>query len=298
MNLEQFRSDVLHGRRDAIQAFIHALAKERGNQQLLTLAQRYTYRSWHREDSFEGHRVILARDLARLCYEDGDTSTLGKLLKRYDVEFLTIGTSGYNDRRFIIDHFGLNKHTSQANFVAWPHVLLAGAKGDTEFACKMWTYIQEQLTYAEADQESREQTGLGVQENLQRQSAAAAFPELRAIIELVEGVAQARLAAHEAQIQAARAEVKAEMAIQHQHWFTIAEYVYQEKLERQFPEKLWPEFGRYLTGYCLEKGIPMRNMGVIGKPYPSAHGYHVEVLAQCLEPWLKRQYAIPLQRVK
>ena len=241
---------------------------------------------------------MLARDVAQIFYGTEDTAGLGRLCRFHRLELYSLGASVHNVRRLILAHFSLHKQTSRVTFAAWPHVLTAAAQGETAAAQEVFTYLRTMVEFAEADQESREQTGMGVQENLQRQGAAAAFPELRAIIELVEGVAQARLAANEAQVQAAKAEAKAEIALQQQQWFTIGEYVHQEKLQRQFPAKLWPEFGRYLTGYCLEKGIPVRNMGVIGKPYPSEHGYHVEVLAQCLEPWLKRQYALPLRQVK
>jgi hypothetical protein len=181
--LIKFQSDVLNGRTQEARTFVMALAQERGNQHLQQLALQYGYRNWYREGYFAGYRVILARDLSLLCYENEDISGLGKLLKRYNLMFLTLAGSGHDVQSLLRDHFGLSKHTSQANFVAWPHVLLAGAKGETEFARKMWAYIQEMLTYAEADQESREQTGLGVAENIAKQTRQRMAPDLRIALE-------------------------------------------------------------------------------------------------------------------
>src|SRR5262249_8214303 len=134
--LMKFQSDVLNGRTQEARAFIMALAQERGNQHMATLAFQYGYRNWYRPEDFTAYRVILARDLSRLCYENEDTSGLGKLLRRYGLDFMTLGASVHDVQSLLRDHFGLSKHTSQANFVAWPHVLLAGAKGETEFARK------------------------------------------------------------------------------------------------------------------------------------------------------------------
>jgi hypothetical protein len=298
MNLEQFRSDVLLGRHAEIQAFIHALAKERGNKNLEVFAGHHGKPTGWWPGAFDGARVMLARDVAQILYATEDTSSLRRLCRSHSIDLYSLVGSGNHYQTLIKNHFGLHKMTSKLSFATWPHILMAAAQGATRAAQEVFAYLLKMVEFAEADQESREQTGMGVQENIQNQSAAAAFPELRAIIELVESVAQARIVADEAKLHAAQAEVKAEMAIRQQHWLTIQEYVYLEKLQHQFPAKLWPEFGRYLTGYCLEKGIPVRNMGIVGKPHPSEHGYHVEVLAELLGPWLKRQFSIPLQRVK
>jgi hypothetical protein len=297
MNLEQFRNDVLLGRRDEIQAFIHALATERGNKNLEAFAAYHGKPTGWWPDIFDGVRVMLARDVAQILYATDNTTALSRLCGFHHIDLYSLRASQHHVGR-LKTHFGLHKMTAQASFAAWPHVLMAAAQGETPAAQEVFAYLLKMVQFAEADQESREQTGKGVHENILHQGAAAAFPELRAIIELVEGVAQARLVADEAKLGAARAEVKAEMALQQQQWITIREYVYLHKLQHQFPDKLWPEFGRYLVGYCQEKGIPVRNLGIIGKPYPSEHGYHVEVLEQLLGPWLKRQYATPLHRVK
>jgi hypothetical protein len=67
------------------------------------------------------------------------------------------------------EHFGIGRKAPTVGLAAWPHVLLAGAKGETVFARKMRAYIQGMASIAEAEQESREQAGLGIQENAQAQ---------------------------------------------------------------------------------------------------------------------------------
>src|SRR5262249_49600456 len=111
---------------------------------------------------------------------------------------------------------------------------------------------------------------------------------LKAIAEMAEGVAQARKRAEEAESQAKQANAKADLALHNQQWLTIREYVYLYKLRPQFPDALHVEFGRYLTGYCLEKGVPVRNQGIGDRRYMSEHAYHVEVIHTLLPPWLTR----------
>ena len=118
--------------------------------------------------------------------------------------------------------------------------------------------------------------------------AVDAYPELKALMEVVEGLAEARQKAEAAELHAVQAEAKADIAMRQQQWLTIREYVYLHKLQRQFPERLWIEFGRYLTGYCLEQGIPVRTQGIADRRYGTEHAYHVEIMHNLLPSWLQR----------
>lgn len=304
-NLMQFQAHVVHGHQEGIQAFITALATERGNHNLAQLAAQHQYITWYQSDTFQGHRVMLARDLAYLGYGRENIGTLAKLFERKGIDFLRETKGNYhNGNNLIKAHFGLSKYAPDVKLVAWPHVLIVGANGETEFARKLWAYIQTMVTLAEADQESRAQTGMGLQENIQQQlTAVNDYPELKAIMELVEGVAQTRKVAEAAQQEAEHARQEAQQAMlqatlatSQQAWLTIREYIYLHKLIHQCPEAQWASFGRYLTGYCMEHGIPIRKQPIYGKPYESEQSYHVEVIAQQLAPWLKRQAAQPYLR--
>jgi len=90
---------------------------------------------------FDGHQVMLGRDLARLCYGKAHTGKLGELRRRYWFDFYRLGASNHYGTEAIKNHFGIPKSTSQLNLAAWPHVLPAGAKGETEFAHKVWISI-------------------------------------------------------------------------------------------------------------------------------------------------------------
>jgi prophage antirepressor-like protein len=122
------------------------------------------------------------------------------------------------------------------------------------------------------------------------------YPELKALITVVEGLAAARKEievtkrlALAAQANAVDAEAKADLALHSQQWLTIREYVHVHGLHRQCPEHYWGDLGRYLTGYCLEQNIPVRAQGVGDRRYATEHAYHVEVLHRLLPQWMARQ---------
>lgn len=112
--------------------------------------------------------------------------------------------------------------------------------------------------------------------------ASDRYPELRAMKELIEGIAEARTVAEQA-------ERKADLALAQQLWLTIEEYVYLHGLRAQFPPSEWAAFGHYLGGYCQEHGIPIRKQPVAGKPYNAANAYHVEIMHTLIGPWLGRR---------
>lgn len=134
--------------------------------------------------------------------------------------------------------------------------------------------------------------------------AVDAYPELRAIIQLTEGLAEARQqadAAHAlaqaAQVHAQQAEVKAEAAqeiareaVDATGRMTLEVFILGNKLLQQFPGRLdaqgrrsWPVEGARLTNYCRAYGWEVVRVPVQGKPWPSENAYPVQALA-----WLCR----------
>lgn len=107
-------------------------------------------------------------------------------------------------------------------------------------------------------------------------------PALQAILQLT-----VRLDA--TQHQLALVNAKAELALANQAWLTIREYVYLEKLARQMPPSLCKTFGVYLTNYCRENGVPIRDQPVADRHWKDEHSYHIEVIAQRLPGWLLRR---------
>lgn len=97
----------------------------------------------------------------------------------------------------------------------------------------------------------------------------------------------------EARTIASEANTKATLALASQQWLTIREYCYLHQLERQLPASVKKAYGTYLTGYCLQHGIPVRDMGVGDRQYRSEHAYHVEVIATTLPAWLVRRDSQP-----
>jgi prophage antirepressor-like protein len=128
------------------------------------------------------------------------------------------------------------------------------------------------------------------------QSAIEDYPELKAIVQLAEGLAETRKiadAAHAqaqaAELRAVHAEGKADLAIATQHILTIRDYVHLHNLRHQLSPAAQRDYGRYLTEYCLERNIPVRAVPVADRPYASEHGYHVQVITDTLHNWLFRR---------
>jgi phage anti-repressor protein len=142
-------------------------------------------------------------------------------------------------------------------------------------------------------------------EALKRNPAAIldAYPELRAIADLAVGTARARTeaeAAHrvaaQAQTEALQANANAQRAMETQLFYTVAEYVYINKLQAKIPENAYKACSDHLRCYCMDRNIPFRKVPVGGKRWDDEYGYHQSVYAEALPGWLKRRFAQqPLQ---
>jgi prophage antirepressor-like protein len=123
------------------------------------------------------------------------------------------------------------------------------------------------------------------------------YPELKALAEqartvvaLVASTAEARSIAEAAQQDATTAKALAQQALDSQQWLTIREYVFLNTLDRQCPPSLQQEYGRWLTGYCAEHRIPVRNVLVAGQKWGQEHAYHVGTIERTLPGFLARQH--------
>ncbi len=116
------------------------------------------------------------------------------------------------------------------------------------------------------------------------------FPELRAIVELAQSTAEARLAAQEAKVEASEAKALAQTAIETQHFLTIREYVFLHHLTHQLTPSMQTAYGRWLAGYCLEQGIPVRRVQVADRQYDAENGYHTGTIDTTLPGWLTRRH--------
>jgi hypothetical protein len=177
-HLIKFQADVLNGRTQEARAFMGALAQEFTNKQMEALAEEHQLIHWQHAEDFDGNRVILARDFSRLLYGTENIGGISNLYRRHNIEFYSLGGSKRNVKS-LKEHFALSKLTSQVNFVAWDHLMIAAAHGETKFAVMLWNRIQELLVYAAADLESREQTGQGFVDNATRQIQKRQADDLR-----------------------------------------------------------------------------------------------------------------------
>lgn len=117
------------------------------------------------------------------------------------------------------------------------------------------------------------------------------YPELRAIQELILSVAEARDIAQAAQLKADQANANALRALESQLFFTIAEYVYSNKLQPQIPDNAYKPLSDHLRLFCLDRNIPFRKIGVGGKRWEEEYAFHISVYVEVVPGWLSRRFA-------
>lgn len=93
-----------------------------------------------------------------------------------------------------------------------------------------------------------------------------------------------------AQLQLSQAaNAKIDLALASQQWLTIREYRHAYSLQRQLPDASCKAYGTYLTRYCLEQRIPVRDQGIADRQWGKEHAYHAETIAATLPGWLARE---------
>lgn len=156
---------VQNDARADIDAFLAALKQESANKRLDELSAIYHFKTFWDAGAFEGNRVMLAQDLAQLMYDTTSTASLGKLLRRYDLDLLALGTSFHHGNRLIKTYFNLSRHTSQQSFATYQHFLMAGMKGETELARKVCAYLlamEEQARVSDTLQDQQPRSAIDI----------------------------------------------------------------------------------------------------------------------------------------
>jgi prophage antirepressor-like protein len=128
--------------------------------------------------------------------------------------------------------------------------------------------------------------------------ASERYPELRAIVELVEATAEARVIAEDAKAEAARArqaalvaETKADLALQDAHRMTLEDFILKNGLLRQFPAAQWPTHTAWLKTFCQGWGLSIQKVPVYGKAWDHENGYPLSALGA----WLRQATTQPRQ---
>jgi prophage antirepressor-like protein len=129
-------------------------------------------------------------------------------------------------------------------------------------------------------------------------SALDHYPDLQAMSKLLVTVAETRDIAEaaktesaQAKTESAQANANANRALETQLYFTIAEYVYTNKLERQLPRSAYKAASDHLAMYCKQHNVPVRQIPVWGQSWKEELGFHVQVYADVFHSWLKRRYS-------
>lgn len=103
------------------------------------------------------------------------------------------------------------------------------------------------------------------------------------------------MAVHLDTVRAEAAEAKglATRALEGQQWLTIRQYVLVYDLARQFPVSLQADYGKWLTSYCAEHGIPVYKTASADRQWSAENTYHAGTLALTLPGWLLRRSGQP-----
>src|SRR5215813_382385 len=124
--------------------------------------------------------------------------------------------------------------------------------------------------------------------DLMSASSLDRHPDLRATANLLLGLAEARDIAEAAKLAADEANANANRALETQLFFTVAEYVYKEKLATKIPESAYRACSDFLRCYCEDRNIPFRRIPVGGKRWDDEYGFHHSVYAEALPGWIAR----------
>ena len=79
------------------------------------------------------------------------------------------------------------------------------------------------------------------------------------------------------------------MALRSQQWLSIRQHCVMYNLSVQMPEALQNDYGRWLRGYCAEKGIPVYKIMTADRQWREENTYPSQVIADTLNGWLMRR---------
>jgi hypothetical protein len=150
-----------------VHAFFEAADVVACNDLLLEASQRYDF---HTEiidtPPSHGQRLFLARKLAQLMYDEDSTDALGKILRRYGMDFLRIGAFRHDVKRLLIAAFQLNKFDVKTAFCTWNHLVLVGMYGQTEAARRVRAQLLQDHRAWRINQKVEESTGKSARQHL------------------------------------------------------------------------------------------------------------------------------------
>jgi len=86
---------------------------------------------------------------------------------------------------------------------------------------------------------------------------------------------------------------KSEMALDSQAWLSIHQYLVRNHLAGTMTQAEQREYGRYLTGYCQEKGLRIYGLPTVGERWAEEHTYCKGAIDATLPGWLGRRHAQP-----
>jgi P22_AR N-terminal domain len=80
-------------------------------------------------------------------------------------------------------------------------------------------------------------------------------------------------------LMAARAEAKADVALEDLHRMTVEEYVIKNGLTRQYHPPDYQRIGKWVSHFCQQWGLEVPKAPVVGKPWDSENAYPLQAFA-------------------
>lgn len=269
----------------------------------------------------DGQAVMLARDLARLMYGDDNTAPLGKLLRAYGFDFIRLGGSKLEVKTLLVDHFHLSKFDGKAAFATWQHFLIVGMYGQTEQARKVKAHLLKRETASRVADKVEESTGLSprqvvraattswdllaqmVETGRQQAEKLAAVDEAirehnarqlaqqQEIIDLQSQQIESLKRSQAAETTSARADAKADMALDDVNRMTVEDFIFKNGLVQQFPPPIWRGITKWLADFCQLYNLYVDKKPVVGKPWPEEKRYPL----QAFQAWHRQALNRPQQ---
>ena len=111
--------------------------------------------------------------------------------------------------------------------------------------------------------------------------------QAKLVLAQAEHIARVEAVAQQAKEESAQAKEMALHAYQAAQMQTVAEFVFFNTLQAQVHRSLYQAFGTYVSGYCFERNIPMRDVPIPGKTWKTEKAYPSTTLHALLWPWLR-----------
>jgi hypothetical protein len=136
MNLTEFQIAVINDDRSEVAELLMELDRRTEREHFRRAAAEFGFRLLEHRGKCHAMRRELAPLLGYM-----DESGLRKLCEKYEIEGVSLGAFGPEVRMFAQENLGIHPNDGKTIFIGWDGFLLAGARGESEAARKVFAYL-------------------------------------------------------------------------------------------------------------------------------------------------------------